>query len=456
MAKKIPTFACTACGDTFTRWAGRCTSCSELNTVKEISANEAQVAAKGREQVRAAATLDAEAADAPASHERHPRLESGMSEIDRVLGGGLVPGGVTLIGGEPGIGKSTLLAQICGAIGRSLPVLYVTAEESIAQVRSRLERLLALAPHLKLASTGDATAIAGAISSGDHRLVVVDSIQMLTQEGIEGEPGGVAQCRACAATLVEATKRSGRDGSDPTSLMIVGHVTKDGGLAGPRMLEHLVDTVLSFEGDRYQDLRIVRAVKNRYGSTNDIALLRMGGAGLEQVADPTGLYIADRDPGVAGSCVVPTMEGNRCLLVEVQALVNQTDYPQPVRKVAGADQNRVAMILAVLSRRLRMPLGQCDVFVNVTGGARIQEPAADLAIALAVASAWRDIAVPADLVAIGEVGLGGELRPATRYDLRASEARRLGFQRLLGPGPGSGRGRLVVTRLGEALDAALG
>ncbi|HEX3132020.1 MAG TPA: magnesium chelatase domain-containing protein, partial [Planctomycetota bacterium] len=248
----------------------------------------------------------------------------------------------------------------------------------------------------------------------------------------------------------------GRDGRDPTTLIIVGHVTKDSGLAGPRMLEHLVDTVLSFEDDRYQDLRVVRAVKNRYGSTNDLALLRMGGEGLEQVADPTGLFIADRDPGVAGSCVVPTIEGNRCLLVEVQALVNQTEYPQPVRKVAGADQNRVAMILAVLSRRLRMPLGQCDVFVNVTSGARIQEPAADLAIALAVASAWRDVPVPADLVALGEVGLGGELRPATRYDLRASEARRLGFQRLIGPGAGSGRGRVVVARLGDAIDAALG
>ena len=214
--------------------------------------------------------------------------------------------------------------------------------------------------------------------------------------------------------------------------------------------------MLSFEGDRYQDLRVVRAVKNRYGSTNDIALLRMGGEGLIEVADPTGLFIADRDPGVAGSCVVPTLDGNRCLLVEVQALVNQSEYPQPVRKVAGADQNRVAMILAVLSRRLRMPLGSCDVFVNVTGGARIQEPAADLAIALAVASAWRDLPVPADLVALGEVGLGGELRPATRYDLRASEARRLGFQRLIGPGAGGGRGRIVVARLNDAIEAALG
>jgi DNA repair protein RadA/Sms len=361
---------------------------------------------------------------------------------------------VTLIGGEPGIGKSTLLAQISGIVGQAHAVLYVTAEESTAQVRARLERLSALSPHVRLAATNDAMTIAGAIASGEYRLVVVDSIQLLTQDGIEGEPGGVAQCRSCAATLVEATKRSGRDGQVSTALMIVGHVTKDGNLAGPRLLEHLVDTVLSFEGDRYQDLRVVRAVKNRYGSTNDLALLRMGGSGLIEVTDPTGIFITDRDPGVAGSCVVPTLDGNRCLLVEVQALVNETDYPQPVRKVAGADQNRVAMILAVLSRRLRLPLGGCDVFVNVTGGARIQEPAADLAIALAVASAWRDIPVPADMVALGEVGLGGELRPATRYDLRATEARRLGFKRLLGPGAGSGKGRIIATRLSEAIEAA--
>src|ERR1043165_803741 len=310
MPKKPPAFACTACGDTFTRWAGRCTSCGELNTIKEISANEAQVAAKGREQVRAAAALATEAADAPAERERHQRLTSGMGEIDRVLGGGLVPGGVTLIGGEPGIGKSTLLAQVCGAVARTLRVLYVPAEESIAQVRARLARLSSLAPQLELASTGDAGVIAGAITSGRYRLVVVDSIQLLTQDGVDGEPGGVAQCRACAATLVDATKRSGRDGREPATLMIVGHVTKDGGLAGPRMLEHLVDTVLSFEGDRYQDLRVVRAVKNRYGSTNDLALLRMGGVGLEEVADPTGLFIADRDPRINGSCGGAAIEGN--------------------------------------------------------------------------------------------------------------------------------------------------
>jgi DNA repair protein RadA/Sms len=460
MARKPPAYACRACGDSFARWSGKCASCGAMNSIAEISAGEALTLARSSGQAEAAATLIAEAAARPlAELAQVPRLVSGMAELDRVLGGGLPEGAVALLGGEPGIGKSTLLAQVAAAVARTASVLYVTAEESVEQVRGRLERLrgpAAAPPLLRLAASSDAAAVAGAISSGSYALVVVDSIQLLSLEGIEGEPGGVAQCRACAATLVEAVKRSGARAGHATALVMVGHVTKDGGLAGPRLLEHLVDTVLSFEGDRYQDLRVLRALKNRYGSTSELGLFRMGGGGLQEVADPSGVFIADRDPGVPGSCVVPAMEGNRCLLVEVQALVNPTEAPQPARRVSGCDPNRVAMVLAVLSRRLRMPLGSCDVFVNVTGGAHLDEPAGDLGIALAVASAWRELPVPADLVAIGEVGLGGELRPAPRYEQRASEARRLGFQRLLGPGAGSGRGRVVVVRLGEALAAALG
>jgi DNA repair protein RadA/Sms len=317
-------------------------------------------------------------------------------------------------------------------------------------VRARLHRCQAAAPQLQLCASDDAEAIAGTLRAGGYRLVVVDSIQLVTLESVEGESGGPSQVRACAALLVEAAKRSG------TALVLVGHVTKEGALAGPRVLEHLVDTVLAFEGDRYADLRILRAVKNRFGATGEIGLFRMGGQGLEEVADPTGMFLADRDATIPGSCVCPILEGNRCLLVEVQALVNPTEAPQPTRRVAGLDQNRVAMVLAVLSRRLRLPLGGCDVYVNVTGGARVQEPAVDLAVALAVASAWKEVPVPADLVAVGEVGLGGELRPAPRYELRAGEARRLGFQRLLGPGAGSGRGRVVAARLADAVTAALG
>ncbi len=448
MAKRPSAFACRDCGDTFLKWAGRCPSCGEMNSIAEISAADAAVAAKSAVQTRAAASLASESLES-VTQATVPRFATGMAELDRVLGGGLPVGAAVLIGGEPGIGKSTLLAQVAGAVARTHPVLYATAEESTSQVRDRCHRLGITGGALRLVATGDALALAGALVSGDHKLVVVDSIQLLTRSGIDGEPGGVSQIRACAATLVEAAKRSG------TALVLVGHVTKDGSLAGPRLLEHLVDTVLSFEGDRYADLRVLRAVKNRFGSTNEIGLFRMGGEGLVEVADPGGVFIADRDASVPGSCIVPTVEGNRCLLVEVQALVNSTDSPQPQRRVSGCDRDRVAMILAVLSRRLRLPLGQADVFVNVTGGAHLNEPAADLAIALAVASAWREVAVPADLCAIGEVGLGGELRPGPRYELRAAEARRLGFQRLLGPGPGAGRGRLVHTRLADAIDAAL-
>jgi len=449
MARKEAAFACSACGDSVTRWAGRCPRCGAMNTITAVHAADARLLARSQGQETAAAALAVEdlasVGSAPAV-----RLPSGLGEVDRVLGGGLPAGGVVLIGGEPGIGKSTLLAQIAGAVALTAPVLYVTAEESVEQVRARCVRLGVTATGLRLAAAVDAEAVAGALTGGAYRLVVVDSIQLMQRTGTEGEAGSVAQVRGCAALLVEAAKRGG------TALVLVGHVTKDGTLAGPRLLEHLVDTVLAFEGDRYADLRVLRAVKNRFGATSEIGLLRMGGQGLIEVPDATGFFLADRAADVPGSCVVPTIEGNRCLLVEVQALVNPTEAPQPQRRVSGLDPNRVAMVLAVLSRRLRLPLGGCDVFINATGGARLSEPAADLAIALAVASAWREVAVPADVVAVGEVGLGGELRPAARYELRASEARRLGFQRLIGPGAGTGRGRLVVDRLAEAIERAFG
>jgi DNA repair protein RadA/Sms len=417
-----------------------------MNTVAAMTAADAQLVAMHASAGAGGAALATEGLDA-ADSPVVPRFATGLAELDRVLGGGLPQGAAVLIGGEPGIGKSTLLAQVCGAIAARRPVLYVTAEESTGQVRGRLARLGVSGENLRLAASGDAGAVAAAIASRDYGVVVVDSIQLLSKASIDGEAGGVSQIRGCAALLVEAAKRSG------TALLIVGHVTKDGGLAGPRLLEHLVDTVLAFEGDRYADLRVLRAVKNRFGSTNEIGLFRMGGNGLEEVKDPGGVFIRDRDPGVPGSCIVPAVEGNRCLLVEVQALVNPTEMPQPQRRVSGCDRDRVAMILAVLSRRLRLPLGACDVYVNVTGGATLSEPGSDLAIALAVASSLKDKPVPSDLCAIGEVGLGGELRPAPRYELRAAEARRLGFQRLVGPGPGAGRGRLIAHRLDEAVAA---
>jgi DNA repair protein RadA/Sms len=447
MAKKDPLWACNDCGAQLLKWAGKCPKCGAFNSVVQLTAAEAAIASGA--VAPGAMPLVIEAAEAVGAVDL-PRLATGIGEVDRVLGGGLPAGAAVLLGGEPGIGKSTLLAQIAGAVAAQVPALYVTAEEGLTQVRARLRRVGALAAALSLAAGGDARQISARIATGEHRLVVVDSVQLLSLDGVDGEPGGVSQVRACAAELVAAAKRAG------VALVLVGHVTKDGTLAGPRLLEHIVDTVLAFEGDRYADLRVLRAVKNRYGATSEIGLLRMEAQGLIEVPDPSGVFIADRDPRVSGSCVVPSVEGNRCLLVEVQALVGPNETPTPARRVSGADSNRVAMVLAVLARRLRLPLGSRDVYVNVTGGARLSEPAADLAVALAVASAWREVPVPPDLVAVGEVGLGGELRPAPRYELRATEARRLGFQRLIGPGAGSGRGRVVVSTLADAVQAALG
>ena len=459
---KKTTFGCTECGATMAKWAGRCYSCGAMNTIVELNQYEAAGAAAADDLKRQAATIQLEsvAGDDGTAAPEPPRYGTGEAELDRVLGGGLPAGAAVLVGGEPGIGKSTLLAQAAAGISRLLAtgpaaesgksVAYITGEESTAQVRARLHRLgHGEAPQLRLAAADNAAAIAGLIASGDHAVVIVDSVQVLSDPDLDGVAGTPSQVRAVTSRLVTAAK------ANATSLVLIGHVTKDGSLAGPRTLEHLVDTVLTFEGDRYQDLRSLRAVKNRFGSTAEVGLFSMTNTGLQAVDDPAGVFISGRAHGVAGSVICPIVDGSRCLLVEVQALVNPTEAPQPARRVSGCDPNRVAMIIAVLSRRLRLPLGNCDIFINITGGIRVNEPAADLAIALAIAGAWREEAVAADVAVIGEIGLGGELRSAGRYELRAAEARRLGFKRLLGPGPGKGSGRLKVETLSAALDAAL-
>lgn len=445
-AKVKTQYGCTSCGEVFSKWHGKCPSCGQMNSIQELNRKEADLLhQQSRPSATALKTVTLDATEPL----KVKRLDAGIDEVNRVLGGGFPAGAVVLLGGEPGIGKSTLLAQCCGAIGHKKDVLYVTAEESVTQVQERFQRLECATGKVHLASSTDCDEIRASILSGDYQLAVIDSIQLVSLQTVDGLPGSVSQVRSCTAALVDAAKHSG------CALILVGHVTKDGQLAGPRMLEHLVDTVLNFDGDRYQELRTLRAVKNRFGSTNELGLFTMGNKGLEAVEDASGLFIKDRDASLPGSCIVPALEGNRCVLVEVQALVNPSDYPQPVRRVSGLDHNRVQMIIAVLCRRLHYKLGNADIFVNVTGGARVLEPSADLGIALAIASAYTDAIIPPDLAAIGEIGLGGELRPATRYDVRAFEARRLGFKQLLGPGKGSGRGRIVASSLGEAIKAVL-
>jgi DNA repair protein RadA/Sms len=356
------------------------------------------------------------------------RLTTGLGELDRVLGGGVVPGSLVLIGGDPGIGKSTLLLQAAHALTRvAAPVLYVTAEESTAQVRLRAERLGAAADGLLLWAENDLTAVDAALDEVKPGALVVDSIQTVFLPTLESAPGSVAQVRECGARLMTIAKGRG------LATFIVGHVTKDGAIAGPRVLEHLVDTVLYFEGEAHHAYRVLRAVKNRFGSTNEIGVFQMGERGLVEVKNPSGFFLAERPRDVPGSVIVASLEGTRPLLLELQALVAPASFGTPRRTVLGADYNRVCLLLAVLDKRAGIPLGSQDVFVNVAGGGRILEPAADLGVVIAAASSYLDRPVRGDTVILGEVGLTGEVRAVTGLEARLREAAALGFARALVP-----------------------
>jgi DNA repair protein RadA/Sms len=371
---------------------------------------------------------------------------TGVDELDRVLGGGLIPGSVTLLGGEPGVGKSTLLTQLLGRWpGRAL---YVSAEESAQQVRLRAERLAAVRDELWLQAETSLPAIVRAIETIEPELVVVDSVQAIADPEIASAPGSVVQVRECAHALVHEAKRRG------VSIVLVGHVTKEGGLAGPRVLEHVVDTVLSFEGERHHALRLLRAAKHRFGPTSELGLFEMSETGLIGVPDPSRLFLADRRLGVAGSVVVPTMEGNRPLLVELQALVARSSLPQPRRSAQGLDHGRLSLLLAVLERRAAISFAQLDVYASVVGGVRLTDPGTDLAVCLAAASALDQRALPAGLVVCGEIGLGGELRQVAHTPRRLAEAARLGFRRAIVPAsaPADVPG-LTVERAGSLVEA---
>ena len=419
MAKTRTVFRCMSCGADTPKWVGKCPSCGDWNTLAEeidTPSTSPLVAPTPPVAITSVGAVDGQP------------VPSGLGEFDRVLGGGLVPGSVTLVGGEPGIGKSTLVLQLLGARATAgHKVLYVTGEESAHQVRLRAERLGALDDHLLLAAETSLPNIVHHLEELRPELCVVDSIQTLYDPQFSSAPGSVTQVRECAHRLVQVAKANG------TTLLLVGHVTKDGQLAGPRVLEHVVDTVISFEGDRHHALRVLRAQKHRFGSTEELGLFAMAGDGLEPVPDPSGLFLGDRRPGIPGSVVTPALDGHRPLLVEIQALVAATNLPQPRRSAQGLDSGRLSLLLAVMDRRASVPVAGMDVYASAVGGVKVLEPGADLAICVALASALFGEPVGEHVVACGEVGLGGELRQVGRLDRRLSEAARLGFRRAVVP-----------------------
>jgi DNA repair protein RadA/Sms len=450
MAKVRTVFRCQECGTATPRWGGRCHGCGAWNTLVEEA--ERPVAAAG------VPPLAPSAPPMPIGEVDTDEWEAaptGIAEVDRVLGGGLVPGSVTVLGGEPGIGKSTLLLQVLAGLATGgARGLLVSAEESRPQVRLRAERLGAVRPNIWLAAETSLTAITGFVDEIKPDVLVVDSIQTVFDPELTSAPGSVGQVRECAAALVRLAKDRG------LTVVLVGHVTKDGALAGPRVLEHLVDTVLSFEGDAHHALRLLRAVKHRFGPTGELGLFEMVEAGLREVADPSALLLGDRRANESGSVVASTVDGHRPLLVELQALMGTESEtnPNPRRYVQGLDLARVALLLAVLQRRCGIKFSNIEVYASAVGGVRVTEPGADLALALALASAKRDVAIPEDLVACAEVGLAGELRQVAQTPRRLAEAARLGFTRAIVPtsaglGP-NGLQLLRASTLAEALGLA--
>jgi len=364
--------------------------------------------------------------DVPA--EPQPRVQCGIAEFDRVLGGGLLSGSTVLLGGDPGIGKSTILLQVLGRLAAAgTRCLYVSCEESLSQIRLRAERFGMSGSSLMVAAETSLDVMLGLLAAQQPQVAVVDSIQMVSLEGLDAPPGSLTQLKTCAAELLRLAKHS------CIALFLVGHVTKEGAIAGPKALEHMVDTVLYFESERFQALRILRATKNRFGSINEIGVFQMSEEGLQEVSNPSELFLAEREAGESGSVVTATMEGNRALLVEVQALVAPSAYGIPERKATGLDYRRFSMLLSVLERRAGLSLAACDAFANVAGGMRIPEPAADLPVALALMSSSRDLPFPADAISVGEVGLSGEIRAVSHMDRRLKEAQKLGFRRAFIP-----------------------
>jgi DNA repair protein RadA/Sms len=427
MAKSRSSFVCNECGAVASRWSGQCPECKAWNTMTEqvesAGVNRMSQTQMHKSLAQTAPVLslaDIEAIDVP-------RFGTGIEEFDRVLGGGLVAGGVVLIGGDPGIGKSTLLLQALSSLAATKNTLYVSGEESGAQIALRARRLQVEAKELKLQAEIQLEKILGTIADLKPDVAVIDSIQTVYSDALTSAPGSVAQVRECAAQLTRVAKQTG------VTIILVGHVTKEGALAGPRVLEHIVDTVLYFEGDTQSSFRLVRAIKNRFGAINELGVFAMTEKGLKGVSNPSALFLSQHDTQVPGSCVMVTQEGTRPLLVEVQALVDASHLPNARRLSVGLEQNRLAMLLAVAHRHAGIAAFDQDVFINAVGGVKITEPAADLAVLLAINSSMRNKPLPRGLVVFGEVGLAGEIRPAPRGQERLREAAKLGFSIALIP-----------------------
>ncbi|MDU8926671.1 DNA repair protein RadA [Alisedimentitalea sp. MJ-SS2] len=426
---KTPSFTCSSCGARYTKWSGRCDNCGEWNTIAEETALSSAGPAKkslGNARGKAMALSDLSTQETPP-----PRTTSGLGELDRVLGGGLVPASAILVGGDPGIGKSTLLLQAAAAFARKgLKTIYVSGEEASAQVRMRANRLDLTDAPVQLAAETNLRDILTTLEAERPALAIIDSIQTMWADNVDSAPGSVSQVRAAAHELTSFAKRVG------ISVILVGHVTKEGQIAGPRVVEHMVDTVLYFEGERGHQFRVLRAVKNRFGPADEIGVFEMTGNGLAEVLNPSALFLSERGDPTPGSAVFAGIEGTRPVLVEFQALVAPSPHSQPRRTVVGWDGSRLAMILAVLEARCGIPFAGLDVYLNVAGGMKVSEPAADLAVAAALLSAREDAALPADTVVFGEISLSGALRAVSQTENRLKEAQKLGFTSAITPAGG--------------------
>jgi len=448
VAKARSNFVCQNCGASYPKWTGKCENCGEWNTLVEQIVETKGASAVVRSHSRGK-ILKPQSMRSIAAEDSVRRLPTGIADLDTVLGGGILPAGVMLLAGQPGIGKSTLLMQVAAYVAEQSSVLYVSGEESASQVKLRATRLGATSgDDLQFVASTSADDIAATIRSGQYKLVIIDSIQTLSLEEIASAPGTVSQITNSSNVIIRAAKASG------AAVILVGHVTKEGSIAGPKVLEHLVDVVLQFEGDRYGGFKVVRAVKNRYGSTSEAAIFEMNDKGLRVVENPSAALLAERQ-NADGSVVLATLEGNRPILVEIQALVNSTNFGYPKRTASGFDLNRLNLLIAVLEKRTKLNLSDKDIYVNVVGGLKLADRAADLAVAMAIASAAAGRKLDDGLVVFGEVGLGGEIRSAQGADKRLNEAKKLGFTQAIAPAT-SGKKNSFVKGVKDLRQALIG